>query len=55
LRSSLDDRPNMHIGITYGPVLHQFGDAFGTVVNLASRLTSLARPGTVLADTALAS
>ncbi|HEY1974793.1 MAG TPA: adenylate/guanylate cyclase domain-containing protein [Pseudonocardia sp.] len=54
MRSSLDDRPNLHVGMAYGPVLHQFGDAFGTVVNLTSRLTSLARPGSVLADTALA-
>jgi adenylate cyclase len=50
MRSSLDGRPNLPVGIAYGPVLHQFGDAFGTVVNL----TSLAWPGTVLTDTALA-
>lgn len=53
-RSSLDDRPNLHVGLAYGPVLHQHGDIFGAVVNLASRLTSLARPGTVLVDTAFA-
>ena len=30
------------------------GDVFGTTVNLASRLTSLARPGAVLVDRATA-
>lgn len=52
--SNLDDRPNLHVGLAYGPVLHQHGDIFGTVVNLASRLASLARPGTVLIDDAFA-
>jgi len=32
------------------PVLPVMGDVFGTTVNLASQLTSLARPGTVLVD-----
>ena len=32
------------------PVLTRMGDVFGTTVNLASRLTALAAPGTVLVD-----
>lgn len=48
--SDLDGRPELHVGLAYGPVLRHLGDYYGTVVNLASRLTSLARPGTVLID-----
>ena len=42
--------PPLRIGLAYGTVLHRFGDVYGSVVNLASRLTSVARPGTVLVD-----
>ena len=31
-------------------MLARYGDVFGPVVNIASRLTGLARPGTVLID-----
>lgn len=44
----------VRVGMAYGPVLTLMGDVFGTTVNLASRLTSMARPGTVLADARLA-
>jgi adenylate cyclase len=37
-----------------GQVLSRFGDVYGSVVNLAARLTALARPGTVLIDKELA-
>jgi adenylate cyclase len=37
-----------------GQVLSRFGDVYGSVVNLAARLTALARPGTVLVDRELA-
>lgn len=37
-------------GLAYGPVLVREGDYFGTAVNLAARLTDLARPGTVLVE-----
>ncbi|GAB3962070.1 hypothetical protein GCM10029978_016390 [Actinoallomurus acanthiterrae] len=40
--------------MAYGLVLTLMGDVFGTTVNLASRLTSIARPRTVLADAGLA-
>ncbi|MFD0855290.1 adenylate/guanylate cyclase domain-containing protein, partial [Actinomadura adrarensis] len=36
------------------PVLPLMGDLFGTTVNLAARLTSLARPGSVVIDEDLA-
>ena len=45
-----DELPTVRIGIARGPVLARYGDLFGTVVNLASRLTGLARPGTTLVD-----
>jgi adenylate cyclase len=37
-------------GVAYGDVVLRLGDVFGPVVNIASRLTSVARPGTVLVD-----
>ncbi len=46
--------PDVRVGMAYGPVLPLMGDIFGTTVNMASRLTSLARPGTLVADPALA-
>jgi adenylate cyclase len=42
--------PRVRAGLAFGRVLPVMGDVFGTTVNLASRLTSLARPGTVLVD-----
>jgi adenylate cyclase len=46
--------PDVRVGVAYGPVLPLRGDVFGTTVNLASRLTTMARPGTILVDTGLA-
>jgi adenylate cyclase len=42
--------PALRAGLAYGRVLSRFGDIYGSVVNIASRLTSVARPGTVLVD-----
>jgi adenylate cyclase len=52
--SDLDGRAELHVGLAHGPVLRKLGDLYGTVVNLANRLTALARPGSVLVDTAMA-
>src|SRR5690606_914287 len=46
------DFPQLRAGIAYGPALQRAGDWYGRPVNLASRLTALARPGTVLCDQA---
>ena len=48
------DRPPLRVGAAFGPVLTRLGDVYSPVVNLASRLTSLARPSTVLVDQQLA-
>jgi adenylate cyclase len=49
-----EDRPPLRTGAAYGRVLTRLGDVYSPVVNLASRLTSIARPGTVLVDRELA-
>ncbi|MDK3258641.1 adenylate/guanylate cyclase domain-containing protein [Blastococcus capsensis] len=48
------DRPPLRVGAAYGAVLTRLGDVYSPVVNLASRLTSLARPGALLVDRDLA-
>lgn len=47
--------PQVRAGLAHGPVLARLGDVFGETVNIAARLTSLARPGTVLVNDALRS
>ncbi len=49
-----DELPALRIGLALGPVPSRYGDVYGPVVNIASRLTGLARPGTVLIDQQLA-
>ncbi|MEV0148118.1 MULTISPECIES: adenylate/guanylate cyclase domain-containing protein [unclassified Nonomuraea] len=44
----------LRIGMAYGPVVPMMGDVYGTTVNLAARLTAIARPGTVVVDSGLA-
>jgi adenylate cyclase len=46
--------PPVRIGLAAGPVVLRFGDVYGSTVNIASRLTSLARPGSVLVDRVMA-
>jgi adenylate cyclase len=53
-RWSGGDRPPLRVGVAFGAVLTHLGDVYAPVVNLASRLTSLAPPGTVLVDRVLA-
>jgi adenylate cyclase len=43
-----DDLPDVRVGLASGPVLQREADVFGPVVNLASRLVTLAFPATVL-------
>jgi adenylate cyclase len=45
--------PALRIGLAAGFVVTRDGDYFGPVVNLASRLTELARPGELLVPTTL--
>ncbi|MFF0078002.1 adenylate/guanylate cyclase domain-containing protein [Streptomyces sp. NPDC005494] len=52
--SAEPDLPQVRTGVAHGPMLSRFGDVYGATVNIAARLTAVARPGTVLVDTALA-
>jgi adenylate cyclase len=45
-----DRFPEVRAGLAHGNVVSRLGDVFGPTVNIAARLTSVARPGTVLAD-----
>ena len=49
-----EDRPPLRVGLAYGRVLTRLGDVYSPVVNLASRLTSIAKPSAVLVDQELA-
>jgi adenylate cyclase len=44
--------PQLRAGVARGPALPQAGDWYGRPVNLASRITGFARPGSVLASEA---
>jgi adenylate cyclase len=46
--------PPLRAGVAYGPVVMRLGDVYGQPVNIASRLTSVARAGSVLVDERLA-
>ncbi|MDH3707872.1 MAG: adenylate/guanylate cyclase domain-containing protein [Acidimicrobiia bacterium] len=50
----LPNMPGVHAGIAYGPTVTVGGDVFGPTVNLASRLTDVARRNTVAVPRALA-
>jgi adenylate cyclase len=45
-----DTFPEVRAGLAYGEVVPRLGDVFGPTVNIASRLTAVARPGTVVTD-----
>jgi adenylate cyclase len=44
--------PEVHVGLTAGPVIWRDGDIFGHSVNLAARLAALAGPSEIVADAA---
>jgi adenylate cyclase len=46
--------PDLRVGVACGTVLPRLGDVFGEPVNIASRLTSFARPGSALVDREMA-
>jgi adenylate cyclase len=48
------DLPELRVGLACGPVVSRMGDVYGEPANVAARLTSLARPGSVLVDRHLA-
>jgi adenylate cyclase len=43
----IDKMPPVHGGLAFGPTVTIGGDVFGPTVNLASRLTTVARPGSL--------
>ena len=46
--------PSARVGMVWGGIVSRLGDIYGPTVNLASRLTALAEPGTVLLDSTTA-
>jgi len=52
-QTSSTDFPALRAGAAYGPAVTRAGDRYGRPVNLASRLTALAEPGTLAANTEL--
>jgi adenylate cyclase len=47
--SSEDGLPELKAGVAMGEALNRFGDWYGSPVNLASRVTAIAQPSSVLA------
>ncbi|HEX5147042.1 MAG TPA: adenylate cyclase regulatory domain-containing protein [Conexibacter sp.] len=47
-----EDFPRLRAGLATGAALHRAGDWYGSPVNVASRVTSVARPGSVVATQA---
>ena len=45
--ANADGVPSVHCGIAFGPTITVGGDVFGPTVNLAGRLTKVARSGTI--------
>lgn len=43
----------IHVGINYGPVIHDRGGIFGDTVNVASRMQALAKPGEIITTEAV--
>lgn len=49
-REAADELPALRVGVARGDAIAQGGDWFGHTVNLASRITAVARPYSVLAE-----
>lgn len=49
-----DELSDVRVGMSYGPVLQRESDLYGPVVNLASRATVIAYPGSVVVGAAVA-
>jgi class 3 adenylate cyclase len=49
-RPDQDETSNLQlrIGLQHGDIIERYGDVFGDTVNVASRLTSIAKPGQIL-------
>jgi adenylate cyclase len=45
-----DPFPEVRTGLAHGETVRRLGDVYGETVNVAARLTSVARPGSVLVD-----
>ncbi len=45
-----EDTPDLRIGMAHGRIISWLGDVYGPIVNVASRLTSVARPGSIVVD-----
>jgi adenylate cyclase len=48
-----DDLSELRVGMAYGPLLERESDLYGPTVNLASRVTAVAFPGTIVVGAAL--
>jgi adenylate cyclase len=48
-QAAREEFPQVRVGLAHGPAVARAGDVFGRAVNLASRVTSVARAGSVLA------
>jgi len=51
---AIDGMPDIHCGIAFGPTVVVGGDVFGPAANLAARLTTIARRGTIMIPRAAA-
>ncbi|HET6953872.1 MAG TPA: adenylate/guanylate cyclase domain-containing protein, partial [Acidimicrobiales bacterium] len=48
-----DDLSELRVGLAYGPLLEREGDLYGPMVNLASRITAVAFPGTIVVSASI--
>ena len=46
--AAVDDFPRLRVGMAFGAAVNRNGDWYGSPVNVASRITGIARPGAVL-------